>query len=226
MTGGSGAFPVIPGDEAVGWKGVLSAPRCKHVAYLRGKDLWEKDHLERVTDWMGETNFRLVRADSPAGSGLPSVSSVAHHSCILPVAQEILEGQRCTPADRGWFSALSEHFEASPVPRDAFYPLRSDLSRQARERFRDAACHFHRKWQGAAPRSIDTSVRPFLTFFKEYLKCAMRKGEEDAFSRAVWRGWNNWIRYALRREAMEHRSSQGNPSPGGKESSNTVKEHG
>lgn len=48
------------------------------------------------------------------------------------------------------------------------------------------------------------TVRPLFTFFREYLRSVWRK-EGDAFEKAVWRGWNNWLRYSLRAEAHRRR---------------------
>jgi hypothetical protein len=56
------------------------------------------------------------------------------------------------------------------------------------------------------PRRIDVTVRPLYAFLKEYIRCHWRR-ESGAFEKAVWRGWNNWIRYSLRAEA--HRGESG-----------------
>jgi len=210
---GERAFPHGAGAAADAWDGVLSASVGDSVAYLKGTDEWEADHLRRVTDWMGETHFRLVRADGEGAKGPPSISAVAHHACALPAAREFLRERGLVPGATGWFGSMSGRFEGSTVPADAFYPLRGEVSREARERFRDAVCHFHRKGVGAVPRRIDTTARPFLTFLKEYLGRVGRR-EDDAFTRAAWRGWNNWIRYSLREEAgRRHRERGGGDRP-------------
>ena len=209
-------FPGLPFGDAVirtgedgtsdSWDSAFSSVAEGCVAYLKGTDAWDPDHLRRVTDWMGETHFRVVWDGEGAGDSPPPISATAHHACVLPAARDILRAMGKIPGDAGWFEALSVQFVGSAVPTDACYPLRGELSRQARLRFLDAAGHFFRKGEGAAPRRIDVTVRPFFTFLKEYLRCALR-GEGGAFEKAVWRGWNNWIRYSLRAEA--HRRDLG-----------------
>jgi len=194
------------GRTSTSWDSAFSSVAEGCVAYLRGTDAWDPDHLRRVTDWMGETHFRVVWDGEGIGEHPPPISATAHHACALPAARDILRTEGMIPGDAGWFEALFRRFGGGAVPADAWYPLRGELSRQARLRFLDAAGHFFRKGEGAAPRRIDVTVRPFFTFLKEYLRCALR-GEGGAFEKAVWRGWNNWIRYSLRAEA--HRRDLG-----------------
>lgn len=208
-------FPGLPFGEAVirmgdggtstSWDIAFSSVAEGCVAYLKGTDTWGPDHLRRVTDWMGETHFRIVWDGEGTAGHPPPVSTTAHHACVLPAARDILHERGMIPGDAGWFEALSGPFGGSAVPTDACYPLRGELSRQARLRFLDAAGHFFRKGEGAATRSVDVTARPFFTFLKEYLRCASR-GEGAPFEKAVWRGWNNWIRYSLRAET--HRGAR------------------
>ncbi|HEX9191001.1 MAG TPA: glycosyltransferase [Candidatus Deferrimicrobiaceae bacterium] len=200
---GEAAFPRDRAEPHSVWDRVLSSTGSGYVAYLKGTDAWEKDHLRRLTDWMGETNYRLAWIEGEGGGPPPGVSALAHHVDAIPTAKEILHGPGVSPGDPGWLDAMSGRVAGTAVPRDAFYPLRGEVSWQARDRLRDAAGHFFRKGEGAAPRRIDVTVRPFFTFLKEYLRCAGR-GEGDAFGKAVWRGWNNWVRYSLRAEANRH----------------------
>ncbi|HEX9191887.1 MAG TPA: glycosyltransferase [Candidatus Deferrimicrobiaceae bacterium] len=196
---GEEIFRTGEGGTSNAWDAVFSSVADDSVAYLKGTDAWEADHLRRVTEWMGETHFRIVR-DGEGVAEPPPISAIAHHACILPAARDMLRTKGSTPGDAGWFEDLSRRFGGCAVPADAYYPLRGELGRQARLRFLDAAGHFFRKSDGAAPRRIDVTLRPLFTFFREYLRCAWRK-EGDAFEKAVWRGWNNWIRYSLRAEA-------------------------
>jgi glycosyltransferase involved in cell wall biosynthesis len=198
-------FRLRAGEENGTWERVLDDATCPCIAYLKGNDTWDDNHIERMSDWMGETHYRLVKSGPDMGQ--TSISDTAHHSCVLPWAREVLSTRGSTPFHKEWWPALKERFEESVVPLEMFYPLRCALSMQARERFRDAVCHFHRKGKDAVPKPVNTTLRPFYTFLREYMAFVAGKRKGDAFSGAVWKAWNNWIRYSLRKEAHALRTS-------------------
>jgi hypothetical protein len=204
-------FRLEADDPRSTWNRVLSHAGGGYVAYLKGTDLWDKDHLRDLADWMGETNFRFSWVAGENAARSPGISATAHHVDVLPAARGLLHGRGIFPGDAGWFDEMSGRVAGSAAPRDAYYPLRGEVSWQARERLRDAAGHFFRKGMAGPPRRIDVTARPLFAFLKEFARSVARR-EGGPFERAVWRGVNNWLRYSLREEA--HRGGSG--KPGGK----------